>query len=443
MRIKLPVQVNHIIDQLNRHGYEAFVVGGCVRDALLGKRPDDWDITTSAPPMVVKHIFPVTIDTGLKHGTVTVMLHGEAYEVTTYRIDGDYEDHRRPKEVSFTHNLMEDLKRRDFTINAMAYNEATGVVDYFKGKQDLEAGLIRCVGHPEDRFEEDALRMLRAVRFSARFGFEIHPDTQEAIRLKAHKITKISAERIYVELTKTLTSNHPHYMKWLVELGLMEELIPEFMLCIGLKQDNPYHVFTVDEHIYESLSHVEATPVLRWTMFLHDIGKGTTKTIDDKGIGHFHRHVEKSVQLALGILNRLKVDNKTKDAVLKLVQFHDDRLEPRSKQVRRAVNKIGPELFELYLAVQIADIKAQNPDKLEARLAIIEEVRALYHEIIEQRHCVAIKDLAINGKDLMALGLGQGEHIGKLLNQLLEIVLENPEDNTKEQLIKHANELIC
>lgn len=436
--ISVPQHVNYIIETLERSGFEAYAVGGCVRDSIMGHNPNDWDITTSALPQQVKKLFLKTIDTGLKHGTVTILIKNKSYEITTYRIDGEYEGNRKPKTVAFTSDLVEDLKRRDFTINAMAYNEKSGLVDAFSGIKDLEDGIIRCVGDANQRFNEDALRMLRAIRFSARFGFDIAEETKKAIQKNAHLIKNVSAERIHVELTKTLLTAQSHYMHLLVDLGLMEHIIPEFLANIGIDQKNHYHIFTVDEHIYKALSEIEATEMLRWTMFLHDIGKGIKRTIDENGMGHFHGHVEESVKIAKAILNRLKFDNKTKADILKLIQLHDYRFEPTMKAVRRATHIIGDDLFLDFIQVQKADIKAQNPVYKEERLKKLDKIVECYKRQKELNQCTTLKDLNIKGYDLIKIGISEGKDIGKILNQLLEIVIDEPKYNNKEYLIKRA-----
>ena len=270
---KLPENVNYIIRTLSEHGCEGYAVGGCVRDMLLGRTPQDWDITTSAKPEQVKEIFSHTIDTGIEHGTVTVMLGHEGYEVTTYRIDGEYEDARHPKEVTFTANLVEDLKRRDFTINAMAYNETAGLVDVFDGAGDLERKVIRCVGNPTERFTEDALRMLRAVRFAGQLGFSITPETKEGVRTLAPSIQKVSAERIQAELVKLLVSDHPEEIRTAYELGLTAQFLPEFDRMMETGQQNIHHCYTVGEHTIHAVCGVRKDKVLRLTMLLHDVAK--------------------------------------------------------------------------------------------------------------------------------------------------------------------------
>lgn len=436
--IHMPQAVKEIIERLEGAGFEAFAVGGCVRDAVLGREPADWDITTSALPLEVKALFSRTIDTGLQHGTVTVMRDHVGYEVTTYRIDGEYEDARRPKEVSFTKNLVEDLKRRDFTINAMAYNDRVGIVDEFDGIGDLERKVIRCVGVAEDRFGEDALRMLRAVRFSAQLGFSIEEKTKEAIGKLAENLKKISAERIQVELVKLLVSDHPDYLRVAYETGITAVVLPEFDACMKQPQNHPFHIYGVGEHTLHSLLHVEQDKVLRLTMLFHDFGKPVVCKVGDDGITHFHGHQAVSADMAKKILRRLKFDNDTTDKVVKLVTEHDRRILGEAKYVRRAVAKIGKDLFPMFLKVRYADVMAQNPDKHAEQLENLECLRGLYAQLLESAHAVSVKELAVDGKDLIAAGVPQGKMIGQILNHLLEIVLEDPEKNVKETLMEYG-----
>ena len=439
IKIDMPQHVREIIDRLENAGFEAFAVGGCVRDAVLGRVPADWDITTSAMPEEVKALFGRTIDTGIQHGTVTVMKDHMGYEVTTYRIDGEYEDARHPKEVSFTSNLVEDLKRRDFTINAMAYNDRAGIVDEFDGIGDLEKGIIRCVGNAKDRFGEDALRMLRAVRFSAQLGFAIDEETKAAIAELAPNLEKISAERIQVELVKLLTSDHPDDLRTAYETGMTAVVLPEFDACMNCEQNNPYHIYNVGEHILQSLLQVEKDKVLRLTMLFHDFGKPQTHTKSEDGISHFYGHQAISAEMARSIMRRLKFDNDTIRKVSHLVKWHDYRPENTPKSVRRALNKIGEELFPSYLVVQKADMLAQSPYKREEKAERIEKLTLLYREIIEKKECISLKTLAVTGSDLIEAGMKPGKEIGVVLNSLLEMVLEEPELNKKETLLNLIN----
>ena len=441
MIINLPQKVEHIIETIEKAGYEAYAVGGCVRDSILGRIPDDWDITTSAKPEQVKELFRRTIDTGIQHGTVTVMLDKEGFEVTTYRIDGEYEDSRHPKNVIFTSNLIEDLKRRDFTINAMAYNRRAGLVDVFGGIQDIEAEIIRCVGNAKERFTEDALRMMRAVRFSAQLGYSIETQTAEAIRELAGNLTHISAERIHTELVKLLVSPHPDYLRVCCETGIMEVILPEFQRCMETEQNNPHHCYSVGEHILHSLLHVEADKVLRLTMLLHDVGKPASKTTDEEGIDHFHGHAAISEDITKKVLKRLKFDNDTLYKVSKLVYYHDYDVEISARSVRRAVNKIGEDIFPYLFAVKRADTLAQSDYRREEKLEKLKAIEEIYKEIIEAKECVSLRTLAVTGRDLIDMGMKPGKELGGVLNQLLEIVLENPEKNTKEELLKMVRQM--
>lgn len=435
--ITLPDKVKYIIDTLNNNGFEGYVVGGCVRDSIIKKQPNDWDITTSALPEEMKALFEKTIDTGIQHGTVTIMLDNEPFEVTTYRIDGEYEDCRRPKEVFFTKDIVKDLERRDFTINAMAYHPNEGLLDPFGGEKDLELRMIRCVGKAEDRFNEDALRMLRAVRFSAKLGFDIEKSTWEAIKRKSGLIAKVSVERIREELNKLLLSNYPERLFYLKELGLMQYILPEFLPTFTTEQNNPYHIYNVAEHTMKTVQAVDATELLRWTMLLHDIGKPSTRTTDAFGIDHFYNHDTKSVEISEQILKRLKFDNKTIKSALKLIEHHDYRFKPDSIEVRKCIHLIGQGLFEDLIAVQIADSLGQNPDFSKERTSDLLEILEIYKEILKNDDPLVIKDLAIDGKDLLELGL-KGKMIGEVLETLLIHVLIDPNLNKKETLIDLA-----
>lgn len=443
VKIKMPGKVNKIIGVLQEAGFEAYAVGGCIRDSLLGRTPNDWDITTSAKPMEVKALFSHTIDTGIQHGTVTILLDREGFEVTTYRIDGEYEDGRHPKEVSFTGSLEEDLKRRDFTINALAYNETAGLIDIFEGQRDLKDGIIRCVGNAEERFTEDALRMLRAIRFSAQLGYRIEENTLAAIHKLAGNLEKISAERIQTELLKLMVSPHPDYLRTAYECGVTKVFFPEFDLAMETLQNHPHHCYNVGEHILHSLIEVPADKVLRLTMLLHDIAKPQCLTVDEKGITHFHGHEEMGAEMSRVILRRLRMDNDTTDKVCRLVRFHDygNGVAPDRRIVRRAVNKIGEDLFDDFILVKKADLLAQSMYLREEKLSNLAEWDACYREIREAEECVSLRTLAVNGRDLIAAGLQPGRELGNILKQLLDEVLETPEKNEKDYLISRAKEL--
>ncbi len=442
-RIIVPDKARYIVNTIQAAGYEAYVVGGCVRDSLLGRVPQDWDITTSARPEQVKALFSRTIDTGLQHGTVTVMQDREGFEVTTYRIDGEYEDSRHPREVVFTPNLEEDLKRRDFTINAMAYNDEKGLIDIFGGMEDMRAGIIRCVGESRERFREDALRILRAIRFSAQLGYRIEEATEEGIREFAPALCNISAERIQTELVKMMVSPHPDYLREAYRLGVTKVFFPEFDLAMETEQRHPHHIYSVGEHILHSLSAVEADKVLRLTMLLHDIGKPATLTVDEEGITHFHGHAAVSADMAKKILRRLKFDNDTISMVSRLVLYHDygNGVEPTMRIVRRAMNKIGEDAFPALFRVRYADMCAQSDYRREEKEQQLEKWRQLYEEVLEKRQCVSLKTLAVTGSDLIAAGMKPGKELGVTLQRLLELVLEEPSFNTKERLLEEVSKM--
>ena len=452
MVMQIPEKVEHIINILMKNEYEAYAVGGCVRDSILGRKPEDWDITTSAKPEQVKALFHRTIDTGIQHGTVTVMLDKDGFEVTTYRIDGEYEDSRHPKNIEFTSNLEEDLKRRDFTINAMAYNSKDGLVDIFGGMEDLEKKVIRCVGNPKDRFAEDALRILRAVRFAGQLGFSIEEETKKAIIEMAPSLKNISAERIRTELDKLLTGKYPELIKIASVTGICKVVLPELDAMYAQEQNNPHHIFNVGEHSVQAVRRLSEEyrkssdydkklhSVLAWTMLLHDVGKPTCYTEDEEGIGHFYGHVEKGERIAKGILKRLKFDNYTIDTATRLIKWHDYRFGSKASSVRKAVNKIGTDIIELLFIVQRLDILAQNPDTHAEKLERLEEAISLYEEIKKAKQCLNLKDLEINGRDLMEAGFEKGKQLGEILEFLLEEVLENPSFNKKEILLSLAQE---
>ena len=441
MQIQLPDKVHKIIETLEAAGYEAYAVGGCVRDSILGREPDDWDITTSAKPEEIKRLFPRTVDTGIKHGTVTVLLEKEGFEVTTYRIDGIYEDSRHPSEVTFTVNLKEDLRRRDFTINAMAYNERSGLVDIYGGMQDIEDRQIRCVGNAEERFEEDALRILRAVRFSAQLGYQIHEDTQRAIKKLAPNLQKISAERIQAELVKLVVSPHPDYLRTAYELGITAQILPEFDLCMETPQRHRHHCYDVGEHILHSMLGVGPDKVLRLGMLFHDIGKPQTLTVDADGTTHNKKHPFEGEKITRKVLRRLKFDNDTTDKVTKLVLYHDYDIAPTEAGVRRAIHRIGEDIFAMIFTVRRADIGAQSDYMREEKLQKVAYIEELYHKILERKDAVSLKDLAITGSDLIAEGMPPGRQIGETLAALLDRVLEDPDLNEKEILLKIYKEV--
>lgn len=451
IQIQIPESVELIIKKLEEHGFEAYAVGGCVRDTILGRTPGDWDITTSALPEQVKSIFRRTIDTGIEHGTVTVMIGQVGFEVTTYRVDGDYQDGRHPTSVTFTPSLVEDLKRRDFTINAMAYRPGEGVVDCFDGLADLENKIIRCVGDPEERFREDALRMMRAVRFSAQLGFAIEEDTKTAIKKMAGNLRLISKERIQAELLKLITSPHPDYIRTAYETGITAIVLPEFDRMMETPQKNSFHALSVGEHTIQSLLHVDADPILRLTMLFHDMGKPDCLRIDADGTTHFKQHAIVGADITRNALRSLKFDNHTIDNVTALVRYHDSmrdcvaaRQTPpvvNKRALRRLVSNIGRERFPLLIEVNLADNLAKTEFAKQVHLPALDAVREAYREIVEADDCLTLKELELNGKDLMAMGIAPGKEIGRILGACLEWVLDEPERNKKELLTEYVKKM--
>lgn len=462
--MNIPKSVQQIIDKLKAEGYEAYAVGGCVRDMLLDREPQDWDITTGAEPDEVKRIFPVTIDTGLEHGTVTVRQGGESFEVTTFRTDGKYRDHRRPEEVHFTKSLKEDLLRRDFTINAMAWDGE--LIDLYGGQQDLAAGIIRCVGDPDRRFEEDALRILRAFRFAAQLSvpgrgsrvhgksssaapagtdgprrhFTIEPETREAIWAHSGQLKFISAERIQMEMTKIITSEHPEVIFDMYELGVTKVILPELDHIMEASQNVPHHSSGVGVHTVRSMQAIEPLPHLRWTMLLHDMGKPSCRDQDADGRDHFIGHAAEGAEIARDIMNRLKMDNATRDRVVRLVRCHDDRMPPSMRAVRRAVARIGTDLFADYCKVRRADILAQSRYLREEKLATLDAIEEIYAQILEEEQCIKLADLAVDGNDLMQAGVPKGPEIGNILHRMLDWVLDDPSLNEKDKLMQRWKE---
>ena len=436
VKIRIPAGAEQILHRLEEKGFEAYVVGGCVRDSLLGREPHDWDITTSATPQQVKKIFQRTVDTGLKHGTVTVLLDREPYEVTTYRIDGEYLDGRHPSGVTFTRSLREDLQRRDFTINAMAYSDSRGLQDCFGGLEDLKKGMIRAVGDPMKRFGEDALRIMRAVRFAAQLGYAVEDETRRAMKTLAPTLSRVSAERIAAELEKLLVSPHPEMIRMAWECGITAVVLPEFDRCMETEQNNPHHCYSVGEHTIHSLMEARRDRILRLTMLLHDFGKPACKTTDDKGIDHFYGHPEKSAALANQILRRLKYDNDTRKAVVRLVRSHDRKVRLTKPGVRKAVMEIGEDLFPLFLEVKDADLYAQSLYQRQEKVEEMAEIRRLYAQILEAGDCLSLRDLAVSGDDLIAAGMQPGKELGRVLQDMLRDVVDVPAHNDRDYLLQ-------
>lgn len=434
----IPPAVSLIISILEKEGYEAYAVGGCVRDTILGRIPDDWDITTSALPEQVKSIFRRTIDTGIKHGTVTVRMKGRGYEVTTYRIDGVYTDSRHPQSVTFTSSLTEDLKRRDFTINAMAYNPKSGLADPFGGMHDIENKIIKCVGKAEERFGEDALRILRAVRFAAQLGFDIESGTERAMSELAPTLVNISKERIRTELEKLIMSENPGRIRDAYRLGITAVILPEFDVIMKTPQNVKYHIYDVGEHSIHVMEHVRADKYLRWAALLHDIGKPECRTTDGSGKDSFKGHAHVGADIAGHILRGLKLDNKTIDTVTRLIYCHMDKPVKHGRSMsamRRSVNVIGKELYPMFLELREADINAKNGLYIEAEQEELDYMRGAYEEIIARSQCTSLKELDIKGRDLIDMGIEPGVEMGCILNKLLDEVIADPGLNKKEILM--------
>ena len=439
MDIRLPQEVEYIINTLNKNDFEAYIVGGCVRDSLLSRAPQDWDITTNAFPENIIDIFDHTIPTGLQHGTVTVVLNKDNYEVTTYRIDGDYLDNRRPNKVIFTSSIEEDLSRRDFTINAMAYNCSEKLVDPFQGKNDLTQKLVKCVGEPDLRFNEDALRMLRAIRFGAQLNFHIDDNTFNSIINNHHLIKNVSMERVRDELSKLLMSNKPSEgIRNLYKSKLLTHVLPELVGCIGFNQCNPHHNKDVFEHIMSVLDNTPASLSVRLSALLHDIAKPQCFTEDEMGIGHFYMHHLKSADIAEDVLKRLRFDNNTIKKVSILIKEHMSGYDlHRNGAIKKFINRVGIENLEDLFLLQKADILSH---KESLDLNSILELQEAVDKILKEKQPLSIKDLAVTGSDLIVLGYSPGKLLGLTLNELVEMVLNNPELNTKEQLLKIADE---
>ena len=436
MKIKVPTPVQTIINKLTQAGHEAYAVGGCIRDSITGATPNDWDICTSALPETVEKIFDGfhIIETGLQHGTVTLMIDHVGYEITTYRTEGTYSDRRKPDYVEFVTDLKEDVKRRDFTINAMAYNDENGLQDYFGGIDDLNKHIIRCVGDANERFNEDALRILRAMRFAATFDFEIAPQTAKAMHDNKSLLSYISKERISVELMKLLTGDGASRI--LREFSdILCEVIPEIKPCIGFEQNSPHHTMDVWEHTLSSIDHADRDSVIRLTMLLHDTGKPHTYT-EENGRGHFYGHEEAGAKIAQTVIKRLKMSNDILDAVTTLIRYHDSLHSIKEKGIKRLLNKIGMEKARILVRVAYADMMAHAQNTIDKGKPQLEYVISVLDKIEKNSECYKVADLAIGGKELMALGYS-GREIGEKLNFLLEAVIDGKVDNHAEGLIEY------
>lgn len=437
MKFDLPAGARRILQTLKVAGHEACLVGGCVRDLLRGVEPHDWDVCTSALPEETERCFADrrVIETGLRHGTVTVLEEGEPYEITTYRTEGPYSDSRRPDFVRFVPNLEEDLARRDFTMNAIAMDLQGNLRDPYGGADDIEAGLIRCVGEPDRRFQEDGLRVMRALRFAAVFGYEIGGRTAQAVHKNRAMLDRVAAERINGELCRLLAGkNAGDVLRRYPDVFC--QFWPQLGPLVTLEQHNPWHCWGGWEHTVHAVEAAPADVTLRLAMLLHDIGKPACKSTDERGIDHFCGHPAVSAQLADQMLRALKFDNKTRERVVLLVERHDAQLPPESQVIRRWLNRLGPEAFFQLLDVKRADGMGQAPEKVRDRLAELDGIRAKAERILAERQCLTLKDLAVNGRDVIAAGIEPGPEVGRVLAGLLEGVLRGELINRRDVLLK-------
>ncbi len=436
VKIQIPPQPLSIIETLNKNGFEAYAVGGCVRDSLLGQTPDDWDIATSARPEEVKSLFEKTVDTGIRHGTVTVILSGKGYEVTTFRAEGRYLDFRRPEKVEFITALEEDLCRRDFTVNAMACHPVLGLIDPFGGREDLKKRLIRAVGCARTRFEEDALRMLRAARFSAQLGFQLEAQTYEALKSCRSLIANISGERIRDEMTRLLVSPHPEKLALLCHSGVLGHIMPEFGPCDFDNCNSPESAKSPACHTLRALTLAEPDRLVRWTVLLAGLGFLRTSAGAVKGDGAVR------VEAAFHVLSHLRFDSKTARLIQKVLENWDEEITPSGSWVRKAASRMGIEALDLLLKAKEAMARSRcgkRPDETADRLIKAGEI---LKETIERQHCLTLRSMAVNGNDLASLGFKRGEEMGQILRRLLDMVLENPKLNERDTLLSLAKQML-
>ena len=445
LNFNLPENTEFIINTLAENGYEAYIVGGCVRDLIMNIPPHDWDICTNALPDEVITVFKDfrTVQSGIKHGTVGIIIENALYEVTTFRSETGYSDNRHPDCVRFEKDIQSDLSRRDFTINSIAYNHKDGLIDLYNGYDDIQHKIIKAVGNPDTRFSEDALRILRALRFSSVLCFEIESSTAESIHRNKDLLKNIACERIWSEFTKLLSGKNAHTVieKYCDVIGVF---IPELYAEKNFQQHNPHHCYDVLHHTLSALSFAENNIYLRLAVLFHDIAKPCTFTIDENNIGHFYGHAAKGSHMTLDILKRLKADSKTQNIVSELVRHHDRIIEPTEKAVKRAVYRTGShQMFELLLKLKEYDIKAQSPEYISERLSEIEKIRKIYKSIKNKSTLVtSVKDLRINGNDIISMGVPQGREVGIILKKLLYMVLDNSIENNRHTLTEAAYDII-
>lgn len=442
MNIKYPEHINAIITRLLSSGHKAYIVGGCVRDCFLNKTPNDYDITTDALPNEVINIFSdyAVIPTGLKHGTVTIIINNESVEITTFRFDGEYTDHRRPSSVNFSRAFQDDAMRRDFTVNAMAYNYTEGVIDLFGGQNDIKNKTIRTVGDPDKRFNEDALRILRALRFSSTLNFEIEPSTAVSIHKNKDLLGCISSERIYSEFTKLLCGTNVRRV--LIEYyDVIACFIPEILPTVGFDQHNFHHIYDVWQHTAVAVENIKSEKELRLAAFFHDIGKPKTFSLSHDGIGHFYGHSAVSADIAQNVLKRLKADNDTISTVTAIIKYHDLQIPEDEKIIKRHMAKLTPDIFFKLIAMFRADTLALSPDYKD-RESHFSNIEAIAKEIMDEKPCLTVKSLAINGNDIINLGIKPGKQIGEILNILLDSVISCNLPNTKQALLSAVEQYI-
>lgn len=437
----LPDFILTVLNMLDTSGFEAYVVGGCVRDTLLGITPSDWDVCTSALPNQIEAVFSSfkTIPTGIKHGTVTIIINSYHVEITTFRIDGEYSDNRRPSEVTFTPSLREDLSRRDFTVNAMAYNPSCGIVDLFGGQQDLKKKIIRCVGEPKKRFCEDALRIMRALRFAAVYGFDIETNTKTALKSCRNLLDNIAVERIAVELNKLVISPNPtKILRYYSDV--FSQILPEITPAIGFKQNNPHHCYDVWEHTLSALENSVPKLYVRLALLFHDLAKPFCAEKNSENFVYFPNHPELGTEITAKALRRLKYDNKTRHTVKLLVKLHDSPLDADKVSIKRMLNKIGSDIFRMLLDVKLADNLAKAPDHKIHYFETLESEK-LFNEIIASSECFSLKTLAVNGTDLLQAENFSGSDVGKALDYLLNLVIEGKCENEKKALLQAIKDI--
>lgn len=443
IHIGIPEKVKYLIGRLQNAGYKAYVVGGCVRDSIMGRIPEDWDICTSALPEETESCLglPSIVKNGIKHGTVTVRYLNESFEITTFRMDGSYSDNRRPESVTFVDDITADLSRRDLTVNALAYNDEEGLIDCFGGYDDIKNGIIRCVGVPADRFNEDGLRLMRTVRFASVLGFGIEENTARAVHENKELLCNISAERLSSELVKLLSGKNAE--KILTEYpDLIGVFIPELLPMVGHGQMNPHHVYDVWTHTVKVMGFIANERLLKLAALFHDFGKPDCFTIDEHGTGHFHGHPKRSAELCREIMKRLKFDNKTMDQAEILIKLHDLRPPAKPKNVRRLLSKTGEELFPKLLELKRADALAQSSYMRREKLRYIDDLRRIFEQEIAAGSAYCIKMLKINGSDLISAGFVPGQEIGMILKGLLDEVIEGNIPNEREALLSAAGTVL-